>query len=146
MKHVVLLAVSTLASIAAPSTATAGLETQVPGKWFVAQFEMVLGSGSTYREDGKGMGYVFHADGSYDGCIERGSRWDAVAKRSATPTGDWTCTTDKSGRWSLRSGVLTLRAPTLREPILYVVVVDGRNMTWTQSNGTAKTRLRLARQ
>lgn len=145
MKPNLLLVLAALVSATTSNASPANKP--VAGKWFVTQFEMVMGgSGATYRETGYGMGYVFHDDGTYDGCIERGSRWDAEAERTAAPTGDWTCTTDKPGRWSLETGTLTLRVPTLKQPLRYAVSVEGRTMTWTQTQGATKTRFRMERQ
>ena len=237
MKPRFLLAVITLVSATADVDAAPETSPMV-GKWFVRQFELETVSGAIHRETNYGMGYVFHSDGTYDGCIERGSQWDTAkpvpakpaksepsksepgqsestksepaksepskskrtksepgkseptkseptksepakseptksepakseptksepakseptksestqsgsAMAKPTATGDWTCTTDKSGRWSLQAGVLTLNVPMLKKPLRYTVTVDGRTMIWTLTQGATKTRYRMARQ
>lgn len=88
------------------------------------QAERKLGSFRT------GLAYIFYDNNSYDGCIQSGSDWDNAGQSGAV--GMWKCSTDKSGRWTLKVGnaskqngildedsFITLTAPTLKAPQVY---------------------------
>ena len=85
-----------------------------------SQGENLLGS---FR---RGLAFVFHDDGSYDGCILPGSDWDNAGQSGAT--GVWNCSTNREGRWSLKvtklsgkdiqDGTITLKSPTQNEPLV----------------------------
>ncbi len=118
--------------------------TSLIGRWELTEGEVYAQDAGQPQhmigKSGPGLAYIFHTDGSYDGCVLPGSEWDNTSQSGQS--GSWTCTTNKPGRWALKvtkldgktidDGTLTLTAPTLPSPFVLEKLFVG-----TASGGSA---------